>query len=218
MQTPRVAHAALARSAETRRDGSVAPNLGIRPPLALPSRPRRGARAIEERAAPIRREWRSGRQALAAARAAGVQNFTTADRFHARAKPMSAFANEFARLIGPLHGSNSKSSGNETSAVSRNKPTRTSHRRHFEPRSDPGKIQGDGKSRGRVIGGLASPSQISIAIALRAALAGCVKYSPPLPRFPPTDRSASCDATRLRFLAHKLARQSRLGYLVFRGA
>ena len=108
MQTPRVARAALARSAETRRDGSVAPNWSIRPPLALPSRPRRGARAIEERAAPIRREWRSGRQALAAARAAGVQNFTTADRFHARAKPMSAFANEFARLIGPLHGSNSK--------------------------------------------------------------------------------------------------------------
>ena len=168
MQTPRVARAALARSAETRRDGSVAPNWSIRRPLALPSRPRRGARAIEERAAPIRREWRSGRQALAPARAAGVQNFATADRFHARAKPMSAFANEFARLIGPLHGSNStaqtpKSTRNETSAVSRNKPTRTSPRRHFEPRSDPGKIQGDGKSRGRVIGGLASPSQISIA-------------------------------------------------------
>jgi hypothetical protein len=145
MQTPRVARAALARSAETRRDGSVAPNWSIRPPLALPSRPRRGARAIEERAAPIRREWRSGRQALAAARAAGVQNFTTADRFHARAKPMSAFANEFARLIGPLHGSNSKVyPQRDVGGLAHNKPTRTSPRRHFEPRSDPGKIQGDG--------------------------------------------------------------------------
>jgi len=166
MQKRRVVRAALARSAETRRDGSVAPNWSIRPPLALPSRPRRGARAIEERAAPIRREWRSGRQALAAARAAGVQNFTTADRFHARAKPMSAFANEFARLIGPLHGSNSKVyPQRDVGGLAHNKPTRTSPRRHFEPRSDPGKIQGDGKSRGRFIGGLASPSQISIATA-----------------------------------------------------
>ena len=173
MQKRRVVRAALARSAETRRDGSVAPTWGIRPPLALPSRPRRRARAIEQRAAPIRREWRSGRQALAAARAAGVQNFTTADRFHARAKPMSAFANEFARLIGPLHGSNSKVfPQRDVGGPAHNKPNRTSPRRHFEPRSDPGKIQGDGKSRGRFIGGLASPSQISIATALRAVLAG----------------------------------------------
>src|SRR5271154_5892734 len=130
MQKRRVVRAALARSAETRRDGSVAPNWCVRRPLALPSRPRRAARAIEERAAPIRRERRSGRQALAAARTAGVQNITTADRFHARAKPMSAFANEFARLIGPLHGSNSKVFRQRDVGLAHNKPTRTSPRRY----------------------------------------------------------------------------------------
>src|SRR6202166_752686 len=155
MQTPRVARAALARSAETRRDGSVAPNWSIRRPLALPSRPRRGARAIEERAAPIRREWRSGRQALAPARAAGVQNFATADRFHARAKPMSAFTNEFARLIGPLHGSNSKiyPQRDVGGLAQQENPDLASPPFGATKRS--GKIQGDGKSRGRVIGGLA---------------------------------------------------------------
>jgi hypothetical protein len=200
MQTPRVARGALVRSAETRRVGSVAPNWSIRPPLALPSRPRRGARAIEERAAPIRREWRSGRQALAAARAAGVQNFATADRFHARAKPMSAFANEFARLIGPLHGSNSKVyPQRDVGGLAHNEPTRTSPRRHFEPRSDPGKIQGDGiiaRAGYRRPGFAKSNLDRHSATALRAALAGCLKYSSRLPHFPPTDRGTSCDATR----------------------
>ena len=46
----------------------------------------------------------SGRELLAASRAAGVEDLAAADRRHARAKPVTALAHEFARLIGALHG------------------------------------------------------------------------------------------------------------------
>ena len=75
-----------------------------RPRSALPSRSRRLPLVDRGRGRADRtRERGSGRQALAAARASGVQHLAAADRFHARAKPVSAFPNELARLIGPLH-------------------------------------------------------------------------------------------------------------------
>jgi hypothetical protein len=45
----------------------------------------------------------SGRKALASPGPAGIEHLAPADRLHARTKAMPALANEFARLIGPLH-------------------------------------------------------------------------------------------------------------------
>ena len=112
--------------------------------LALRHCPRRQAPSSGfSRAAPRQPRGRSSRKALAAAGAARVQHLAASDRLHARAKAMAAFANELARLIGPLHVINSKSRDftGESAIGFPNKPTPdlAAPPPHLEPSDEPGK-------------------------------------------------------------------------------
>jgi len=112
--------------------------------LALRRRPRRQAPSSGfSRAAPQRPRGRSSRKALAAAGAARVQHLAASDRLHARAKAVAAFANELARLIGPLHVINSKSweFTGQSALGFPNKPTPdlAAPLPRREPRCEPGK-------------------------------------------------------------------------------
>ena len=97
-----------------------------------------------------RRRAGSRRQALAAARAARVENLAAANGLHAGAEAVAALANELAGLKSPLHESRSKLyvlSRRPSGPTQRTKPDLVPQR--LTPRAEPEKRSGGKPPRGR---------------------------------------------------------------------